>query len=445
MKRYAVVGVSHRALRMFIEPILTTYKEVAQIVAYLDISPERIRMMNEIKGTSIPAYTPEQFDHMVDETRPDTVIVASMDSTHDYYIIKALARDLDVWCEKPVTTDAYKARAILAAAQRSKGRVTVTFNYRYSPLATKIRELIQDGAVGRVVSADLNWYLDTYHGSSYFMRWNRKRACSGGLNVHKATHHFDLIQWWIGQKPVEVFGYGARNFYGPDGPRNPSRRDGRVCPACAERRQCEYYMRWHRDEWRGAPSGIELDEHVSGLQAFSHYKSPLARRCIYDSEIDIEDTYSAVIKYDGGATLSYSLIASAPYEGYRLGINGIDGRIDVTEIGGGPRAVLPEERPHITYIPLFGGRQVIEPLAAAGGHGGGDPALQDDLFLGPDPNEKVSRMAPLMDGILSVLTGVALHRSIVENRPVRIAELLEGEEGKTQPAVPSVSGVPGGG
>jgi predicted dehydrogenase len=281
--------------------------------------------------------------------------------------------------------------------------------------------------VGRVVSVDMNYYLDTYHGSSYFMRWNRRRDCSGGLNVHKATHHFDLVQWWIGQRPVEVFAYGALNFFGPNGPRNPSRRDGRVCPSCDERARCAYYMRWHRDEWRGAPAAVALDEHVSGLQAFSHYDSPLARRCIYDSEIDIEDTYAAVVRYDGGAMLSYSLNCSTPMEGFRLGINGLDGRVEAELLHRGGRSVLPAEGPErITHIPLFGGRRFIEPLPETGGHGGADPMLRDDLFYGPDPNEKVKRMAPLIDGVLSVLTGVALHRSIVERRPIRIAELLEG-------------------
>ena len=426
-KRYALVGVSHRALSLFIGPILTTYRDVAQLCAFVDVSAERMQAMNKLKQTSIPAYTPDQFDRMVAETRPDVVIVTSVDATHHTYVIKALEHGLDVFCEKPLTTDAAKARAILAAERASKGRVTVTFNYRYVAAMTQIRELIQDGAVGRVVSVDLNWYLDTYHGSSYFMRWNRRRENSGGLNVHKATHHFDLVRWWIDQRPVEVFGYGALNFFGPNGPRNPSRRDGRCCPTCAERGQCAYYMRWHRDEWRGAPSGKELDEHVSGLQAFSHYAAAESRRCIYDSQVDIEDTYAGVVRYDGGAMLSYSLIGSAPFEGMRLAINGLDGRIEYEDIYRRAEQPVPAGlRTDIHLIKLFGARHAIQPVVLPGGHGGGDPLLLDDLFRGRDPNEKVVRMAPLMDGVLSVLTGVALYRSMVEHRPVTIDELLRG-------------------
>jgi predicted dehydrogenase len=305
--------------------------------------------------------------------------------------------------------------------------VTITFNARYSPLTGRIRELIRDDAVGKVVSVQLNDYLDTYHGATYFMRWNRRREISGSLTVHKAVHHFDLVQWWIGQRPVEVFAYGTRNFYGPDGPYNPSRRDGRVCPTCDERAQCPYYMRWHRDEWRGATESRELEEHVSGLQQLSHYENYNARRCIYDSEIDIEDTYSAVVLYDGGASMCYSLICSSPYEGYRLGINGLKGRIETDQVGSGYNSPpdSPASRP-IIYMPLFGGHERIYPAPTTGGHGGADPLLRDELFIGPDPHATVQRRAPLMDGILSVLVGVAIGKSIAETRPIRIGELLSG-------------------
>ena len=424
-KRYAIVGASHRTMKMFMGPLLQTYCDVGELVALVDIDLERIATLNRMFEAEVPAYAADDFDRMIAEQRPDVAIVASMDATHHIYIVRALEHGLDVISEKPLTTDEAKCCAILAAEKESKGQVVVTFNYRYSPKATRIRELILEGVVGKVVNVDLNWYLDTYHGSSYFMRWNRRRECSGGLNVHKATHHFDLVRWWIDQKPVEVFAYGARNYYGPDGPRNPSRKDGRHCPTCPERAQCDYYMRWHRDEWRGAPSGVALDEHVSGLQELDHYEAYDARRCIFDSEVNIEDTYSAVVKYDGGATLTYSLNASAPFEGFRLGINGLDGRLETESIGGGVRSPLPRREPQpIRWFPLFGGCHEIHPPKGVGGHGGGDPLLLDDLFRGPDPHTEVQRQAPLMDGVLSVLTGVAVHRSLNEHRPVTIAELL---------------------
>lgn len=425
-KRYAIVGMSHRALRLFVDAMLAQYKSATEIVAYVDISQERMDMMNKAKGTKIPTYTADRYEVMLDEIKPDVVIVASIDSTHHTYVIGALKRDMDVLCEKPLTTDAEKVRDILMAEKKSKGRVTVTFNYRYMPHSTKIRELMAEGRVGRVINLDMSYYLDTYHGSSYFMRWNRRRDMSGGLCTHKCSHHFDLIQWWIDQKPTEVFAYGGRSYYGKNGPRNPSKKDGRFCPSCDERRACVYYMRWHRDEWRGGISKGHDDDHVSGVQALSHYANHDARKCIYDSDIDIEDHYNAVIKFDQGAILNYNLNASVPYEGYRLGINGLDGRLETEflEFRQGVRPPIGIRNGQITVMELFGATDTIEAMTAKGNHFGGDPLMQDEFFNGPDPDIKVSRMAPLADGALAVLTGIAMRESIDTGKPVKIRDLL---------------------
>src|SRR5699024_2931655 len=180
----------------------------------------------------VRSYGEDEFDKMIAETKPDVIIVAGRDDSHAKYILLALENDLDVITEKPMVTKADDARKIIEAEAKSKGKVTVTFNYRYAPIHTKIKEMVREGKVGRVTSIDLNWYLDTYHGSSYFKRWNRMREFSGGLSIHKSTHHFDLVNWWIDQKPVEVFAYGALNYYGPEGELNPKKEDGRHCGTC---------------------------------------------------------------------------------------------------------------------------------------------------------------------------------------------------------------------
>jgi hypothetical protein len=186
-------------------------------------------------------------------------------------------------------------------------------------------------------------------------------------------------------------------------------------------------MRWHRDEWRGSATEVELDEHVSGLAELNHYKSVASRRCIYDSEIDIEDTYTAVIKYDGGATATYSLNGSVPFEGYRLAINGLDGRLETTKIDKGVRDPRHDPPPQpICVYPMWGGESYYYPVKSGGGHGGADPLLADELFLGVSDNPSLVRRAPLMDGVLAVLTGVAFYKSITEHRPVTIKELLKG-------------------
>nr|WP_275422470.1 Gfo/Idh/MocA family oxidoreductase [Paenibacillus mucilaginosus] len=421
-KRYVICGVSARANGMFIRAMLDTYQAHCEIVGLLDADPARFtNCFNKFPALAgLPVYPPERFDDMIRETKPDVLIVAGADHTHADYIVKGLELNLDVISEKPMVTTGEDCRRVLEAQRESRGTLHVAFNYRYAPIHTRIKELILEGRVGRVTSVDLNWYLDTYHGASYFKRWNRKRSRSGGLSIHKSTHHFDLVNWWIGQQPVEAFSYGALHYYGSQGELNPSPKDGRHCGTCQEKTQCTYFMRWSSRSKETQPP----DDHLGNVEVKpSSYTGYRADACIFDSDIDIEDTYSAVVKYDKGALLSYSVNFSLPYEGYRLAINGTRGRIETQETVSG-RAAFTVPPQTIDYYPLFGGKETIHVVPRPGGHGGGDPLLLEDLFLGPDPMRSYDILAGAEAGAASVLTGEAVWTSVKSGRPVRLNELL---------------------
>jgi predicted dehydrogenase len=410
---------------MFVGPLVKTFGKQYEVVGLLDIDPQRFivcrNQYSELK--EVPGYGTDEFGKMVTETRPDIVLVAGKDSTHAEYIVQALERDLDVITEKPMAISAEQCRDIVRAERNSKGKVTVTFNYRYSPYHRKIKELVLEGKIGRVTSVDLNWYVDTHHGSSYFKRWNRKRENSGGLSIHKSTHHFDLVNWWIAQKPVEVFAYGALNYFGPDGELNPKKEDGRHCETCEVKPSCRYVMRWTTRSKEVTPPDDHLKANTSTIsQRFTTYRPDA---CIFDSEIDIEDTYAVTVKYDRGALLSYSINFSAPYEGYRLAINGTKGRIETTEYHVPARIPFEVPRQTIEYIPLFGSREIIDVVQNSGGHGGGDPLLLEDLFLGSDPLRDYEILAGAADGAYSIAIGEGVWRSVEEKKPISIPGLLQ--------------------
>lgn len=424
-KRYAICGVSGRALGMFAKPIWGTFAGTCELVGLLDRDPKRFELYRTRfpEHADVKTYGEEEFDRMVEETRPDVIIVAGRDDTHARYIIAALRRDLDVITEKPMVTTGEDCRRVMEAEKASKGKVTVTFNYRYGPIHTKIKEIVQEGRLGRITSVDLNWYLDTFHGSSYFKRWNRMRELSGGLSVHKCTHHFDLVNWWIGQKPVEAFAYGALNYYGPDGEANPKRVDGRHCTDCGDADRCAYYTRWN-----ARSKNIRVpDDHLGSLEAVKSafpYSDYRPDQCIFDSEINIEDTYTATVRYSGGTLLSYSVNFSLPYEGYRLAINGTKGRLETLEYHMPGRTPFPTPVQTIDYFPLFGSKETIHVVHREGGHGGGDPLLIEDLFMGEDTTRPYRILSGAEDGAYSVATGEAVWRSAAEHRPVTIEEVL---------------------
>lgn len=422
MKRYVVCGVSNRAKKMYIGPLLTTFRQQGALVGLLDPDPRRFDVLHEEwpDTQAIPQYGAHDFDRMVRETQPEVVIVAGVDATHVDYIVPALAHHLQVITEKPMAASASDCRRILRASAQDPGQVVVAFNYRYASIHTEIKTLIHQGLLGRITSIEVTWLIDTYHGASYFKRWNRDRRLSGGLSVHKSSHHFDLMSWWLEQEPVEVFGYGALNYYGQDAEFNPLRGGGRHCSTCAVRDACAYYRRW-------IPRGTDETPDDDHLQAFGgrhlrDYSDYRPDACIFDPEIAIEDTYVGTIRYAGGAMASYSVNFSAPYEGYRIAVNGTRGRLE-TQYYHPQRTFFPVPQQTIEWLPLFGAKGSWVPIIRSGGHEGGDPALLEDLFLGPAARP-FSMVSDARAGALAVATGEALWRSVQSGQPVRIKDLL---------------------
>lgn len=431
--RYAICGLSSRAIGMYALPLLGNpelpqygdFSDRGELVAILDIDKGRVQAFNEAQGTGISVYGPDEFNRMVQDTHPEVVIVASVDSTHAEYIAQALENDLDVITEKPMVIDCEQARAVLEAEKRSQGSVRVIHNTRYFLPHMQIKRMILNGMLGRITNVEFVWNLDTYHGASYFYRWNRDRSKSGGLTITKGCHHFDLINWFLGDVPEQVFAYGALNYYGADSPYNPS-REGRDYSVEEQKRRSPYYQRWHAygldaphdDHLRIRDRTFNLPYHVQYPKDKPMY--------IFDEEIEIEDTYSAVVRYRGGASMTYSTNFSSPWEGYQLGINGTKGRLETVSYTDPSRCPFPaSNRQTITYYPLFGERQIHETRQAQGSHGGADTLLKHELFVEPLPeSEELGLRASSLEGAYAVAVGEAIWRSVASNAPINISDLL---------------------
>ncbi|MBE6883081.1 MAG: Gfo/Idh/MocA family oxidoreductase [Ruminococcaceae bacterium] len=410
-KKYVFAGASQRMLGMFATPLKNDFAEVAELCGVYDINPGRAKFVADRIG--MPAF--DDFDKMIAETNPDIVLVTTVDAYHSDYVIRALEAGCDVITEKPMTIDAKRCKAILDAEKKSGHKVTVTFNYRYAPFVTKVKQLIDEGLVGDIFSIHFEWLLDRNmdvqaHGTSYFRRWNARMAKSGGLLVHKSTHHFDMINWWIGQKPMKVSAFGKLNLYGPEGSkRYADGMRGTNCRNCKFADQCQFYY-----ELKGFEKEFYADN--------EKYDGYLKDNCIYADDIDIYDTMCVNVAYDGGTIMSYSLNATCAYEGWRVAINGSKGRLE---------AYLPETGPDVNpafdtirFFDLNNNVTEYRVTKAKGGHGGGDERLRKMLFLEnvPDP---MGHSAGTQAGAESIMIGASANVSIKEGRIVDIWELLE--------------------
>jgi predicted dehydrogenase len=407
-RRYAVVGTGVRAVGMWGRPILTNYSDVVDFVGLCDTNPLRLEAAKKQMGASCPTFT--RLDEMLAKAKPDLLMVTTVDAFHSECITAAMAAGVSVATEKPMVIDEQQCKAVLDAEKRSGKPLIVTFNYRYAPKHRMVKEIIASGEIGKVTSVDFSWYLDTSHGADYFRRWHRLREKSGSLWVHKASHHFDLVNWWIDADPVEVSAFGALAQYGKAGPFRHTN-----CRPCPHKSKCDYH--WDITK---SPNLVELYVNAESVDGYQR------DGCVFKEDINTWDTMNAIVRYSNGANMSYSVNAFMPIEGNRVAINGTKGRLEVRDYE--RQSWEPEDETEMHVIRNFGTtrgeRKKIEIKKAEGGHGGGDNVLRDLVFRNisvPDHMKLPSSRA----GAMSCLTGIAARKSIDERRPVKISELVQ--------------------
>jgi predicted dehydrogenase len=400
-RRYAIVGTGVRAIGMWGRPLIAQFSDRLDFVGLCDTNSKRVELARQAIGTSCPTFT--DFDRMCDTARPELLAVTTVDAYHADYIVGALDRGIDVITEKPMVIDEKQCGAVLDAERRNNRKIVVAFNYRFAPKHVKIKEMLQSGAIGTLTGVDFHWYLDTRHGADYFRRWHRLKDQGGSLWVHKATHHFDLINWWLGADPVEVHAFGELSNYGRKGPFRHTH-----CRPCPHKAGCAYY--WDITKARGM-------EIYTGAESEDGYHRD---GCVFREDVDIWDTMTASVRYSSNVLMSYSLNTFMPIEGYALAFNGTKGRLEVRDYERQPWTVADETEIYLTRN--FGARERVEIPRAEGGHGGGDRRLHDLIFRNAEAPAYL-RLPDSRAGAMSCLTGIAARKSVEEKRPVTIAEL----------------------
>ena len=422
--RVTLVGTGIRGSSFWGKRLVDQYSEIIEFVGLCDINPGRLEYAKNYIGTNCKTYI--DFDLMLNQQNPDLIIVCTVDSTHHQFIIKGLESGCDVLTEKPLTTDETKGQAILNAERKSDKKLIVGFNYRWNPYATKIKELLINNTIGKITSVDFNWYLNTYHGASYFRRWHGYRDTGGSLWVHKATHHFDLLNWWIDSDPDEVFALGDLEHYGKNGPFR-----GFNCRSCEFKSKCDYYLDITKDK-------LLMDMYVNNEK----YDGYIRDKCLFREDIDIYDKMSAQIKYANNVSVNYSLTTYSPFEGWRIAFNGTEGRIEASlDIPYYKKETINQEELHVkemnqnTLEEIYTEPIIVHKLwekydtitveMEKEGHGGGDSRLLNKIFVTPDINDQFDRSAGIRDGLMSILIGIAARNSIESNKPIKIKDLID--------------------
>lgn len=349
-----------------------------RVVSAYDPQPVALESLPGNLGYSFERAPSEEA--LVHQSEVDWVFVGSWNCLHARHAIMALEAGKNVFCEKPMATNLEDCLAIRDAVAASGRVFALGLVLRYSAHYSRIHEIIKGGLLGKILSFEFNETLGFNHGGHIFGNWRRFRRNGGGHLLEKCCHDLDLANWMIGSVPVQVVGFGGRDFFVPENAHRPS----------------------------------EIGLSSGGLPAYGAWPEPDPGWVDpFTSDADIFDNQVAIMQYANGARATFHTNCNAAIPERRMYILGSHGALRADLVGG------------TIETSTIGWEAKIEHLdtRVRGGHGGGDEVMAASLLRTLTDGE--SPLASIAEGICSAVPAFGIDQSCSEGRVVNLDSYWE--------------------
>ena len=371
----AILGLGSRG-RVYAENCELLHDKI-EVVACSDIIPEKVERFSKRFGI------PEEMCYSSPEALLeadklcDVLFICTMDKDHYGQAMKALEKGYNLVLEKPISTDPKECLDIARLAAKKGLHVIVCHVLRYSPFYIKLKELIDSGIIGRVMSLQATEPVLYWHQAHSFVRGNWSRADrSCPMILQKCSHDMDTFLWLTGKHCRSVSSFGSlshfRREYAPEG------APERCSEACPSYEKCPYSVEWYINQAKRGnfdwPMNVACPEaDIEKLRAA--LKTNKYGRCVYYCDNDVVDHQIVNLLLEDDLTVSFTMCAfTSESRGRYLRIMGTLGEIETR---------MDDEQIKLT---LFGNNtQQTEYIDykdenISSAHGGGDLGLVSDLI-----------------------------------------------------------------
>ncbi len=391
-----------------------------QVVSVCDIIPSRFERFTERWGVKEEnCFTDE--NEFLKEKRSDILVIATQDRDHVRQAIRALDLGYDILLEKPISPDKQELLDLLEAQKRTGKTVMVCHVLRYAPAFVKLKELLDSGIIGKLITVEWVEQVAYWHQAHSFVRGNwRNSEETSPMIMAKCCHDLDLLQYYAGARCEEVYSVGGLSFFNrenqPEGAADRcfECKYNDTCPYSAEN---TYITRWKEngspnDDW---PFNIACREvPLTEEKLREAYKNNQYGRCVFACDNDVVDNQKVMMKFENGVTISLTMTAFT-YGPERLGtFHGTLGEItfnaeDAIEI-------KLYGKPETEVIKV---KDIVKSkMLNSFGHGGGDYMLLTSLY---DAVTKGSASETALEAsVESHLMALAAEESRVTGRVIKV-------------------------
>ncbi|MHC4872318.1 MAG: Gfo/Idh/MocA family protein [Planctomycetota bacterium] len=394
--KVGIIGTGQRATAFArgLTHELVTKEDKAEITALCDIDEKRLNYFAEKNDLQNVKLT-SSIEEFLAGDLVDAVIITVPDRHHREVAEKCFAAGKHCMLEKPMALTVEDCKAIIRAKEAAGKVLQVGFVLRSTPFYKRIKEIVDSGILGQIMSIRANEFLRVGHSISYMRRWHRKKENSGSFLLAKCSHDMDILSWVAGSKAKAVAAFGDNNYF------LPSKQPATHCSVCPEADTCPYKFGRQDDGF------VVLNEEEKAN--LSKYDIDL---CVYNDDKDVVDNQVAIIEFENNIRAEFSLQCFFPYPSQRsISINGSNGYLVGTcdenkiEVH---NALTREKTVHdISYQ-----------ASAGGGHGGGDiPFILEYIDAIINETEPV---ADLRAGLASTVLAISIDEAMLQRKVVEI-------------------------
>jgi len=382
--KIAVVGLGNRG-KYFCK--LYNQNNLSEVVAVCDIDDKKIAQVKSVWGERLKYYT--DLERLLEENEIDGIIITTDDPHHTEPTIKALNYNKNVFLEKPMAQTIEDCKKIIEVAKKSKGIFMVGYELRYCSLFKEMKKLIDEGRIGRVI---IGIGIDNVSvgGNYYFHGKGRRKEYYKSLLLQKGCHSLDLLNWFMGSRPLRVFASGGLNVFGGDEPNDKRCRD------CEKKSSCPYFVDYRK---------FTLDYGVD---------ISIEDGCVYAQEVSLNDNSQLLIEYENGKRATFTECHFTPEYSREFTFIGDRGKMYGFYNNEGHFIIRISYR-HSYHIDEY---RVPHP---GGGHGGGDPAIMkrflESIVLGEKDKEN------LESAYYSAVLAICAEKSIETGKVIEIPKM----------------------
>ncbi len=372
----AIIGVGGRGGYAY-GSLLANLPDKFKIVSLCDIKEEKLAFFAEKFGVSKENLFTNETEFFA-QKRADVLVIATQDKDHVRHATQAFCLGYDVLLEKPITDDKQEMEDLLALQKKTGCKALVCHVLRYAPAFMKVEELLNSGAIGKLIAINAIEQVGyTHQAQAYVRGYWRKAENSSPMILAKCCHDLDLIQLYANSKCESVSSVGdLTHFKRENMPKDGAER----CIDCPHRDSCPYSAKTqYLDNWikDGRPTdrypyNVPCLAPVTEEKIISALKNGLHGRCVYACDNDVVDHQITQMSFENGVKATLTMIAFTRFCGRRMEFFGTLGQITLDEVRDYVRvSVFGKDELIINISDLVQSQQI---------HGGGDQGLVNSLY-----------------------------------------------------------------